>query len=165
MLWLVGWLAPMLGRIAAGPVLDIIDKLVPDADLKRRLKTEIRGKLVDRDMALIAARRSVVLGEIASESWLTRSWRPLLMFLLMAFLSFFGLVLPIAELALGRSLPLEPRLDRIPEPLWNLLGLGLGGYVGGRTIEKIAANWLSRPPVVPKRPAESRTKALRTRRR
>lgn len=162
MLWLVKWLAPMLGRIAAGPILEIIDKLVPDADLKRRLKSEIKGRLVDRDMAVIAARRSVVLAEIASDSWLTRSWRPILMFLLMGFLLFFGLLLPLMELALGRSLPLEPRLDRIPEPAWNLLSLGLGGYVGGRTIEKIAANWLSREP---KRPAETLSNVKRTRRR
>ncbi|HEY7764033.1 MAG TPA: 3TM-type holin, partial [Aestuariivirgaceae bacterium] len=119
MLWLAKWLAPMIGRIAAGPILDIVDKLVPDADLKRRLKTEIKGRLVDRDMSLIAARRSIILAEIASESWLTRSWRPILMFLLMGFLLFFGLLLPCMELALGRSLPLQPRLDRIPEPAWN----------------------------------------------
>jgi hypothetical protein len=153
MLWLAKWLAPMIGRIAAGPILDIVDKLVPDADLKRRLKTEIKGRLVDRDMSLIAARRSIILAEIASESWLTRSWRPILMFLLMGFLLFFGLLLPCMELALGRSLPLQPRLDRIPEPAWNLLSLGLGGYVGGRTIEKIAANWLKR--MEPMRPAET----------
>ena len=162
MLWLVKWLTPMLGRIAAGPILEIVDKLVPDADLKRRLRSEIKGRLVDRDMALVAARRSVVLAEIASESWLTRSWRPILMFLLMGFLLFFGLFLPLVELALGRPLPLEPRLDRIPEPAWNLLSLGLGGYVGGRTIEKIAANWLSREP---KQSAETLSHVRRTRRR
>jgi hypothetical protein len=55
----------------------------------------------------------------------------------MAFLLFFGLLVPIMELCLGHPLAIEPRLDRIPEPAWNLLTLGLGGYVGARTIEKL----------------------------
>ena len=137
MLWLMKLLSQLLGGIAGGPVLEIIDKLVVDAGLKQRLKAEIKAKCLDRDQVLIAARQSVVLAEQQSESWLTRSWRPLLMLLLMAFLLFFGLLIPIMELCLGHPLAIEPRLDRIPEPAWNLLTLGLGGYVGARTIEKI----------------------------
>jgi hypothetical protein len=139
MLALLKIFAPLLGKIAAGPVLDIIEKLVPDADLKSRLKAEIAKSLSNRDIALIAARERAVLAELQSESWMTRSWRPALMFLLMAFLLFFGLILPLMELHAGGPLPVEPRLDRIPEALWNLLALGVGGYVGGRTVEKIAA--------------------------
>ncbi|MGH6874586.1 MAG: 3TM-type holin [Aestuariivirgaceae bacterium] len=138
MLWFLKLLSPLLGGIAGAPVIEIIDKLVLDAGLKQRLKTEIKMKCLDRDRQLIAASQSVLLAEQQSESWLTRSWRPLLMFLLMAFLLFFGLLLPIMELCLGHSLEIEPRLDRIPDPAWNLLTLGLGGYVGARTIEKIA---------------------------
>jgi hypothetical protein len=141
MLALLKIFAPLLGKIAAGPVLDIVDKLVPDADLKTRLKAEIRSSLARRDMALTAARRQAVLSELHSDSWMTRSWRPALMFLLMIFLLFFGLILPLMELVAGRPLAIEPHLDRIPEPLWNLLALGVGGYVGGRTVEKIAAHW------------------------
>jgi hypothetical protein len=142
MFWLLKFLSPVLGSIAGAPVLEIIDKLVVDAGLKERLKSEIKGKCLERDRLLIAARQSVLLAEQQSESWLTRSWRPLLMFLLMAFLLFFGLLVPIIELCIGHPLAIEPRLDRIPEPAWNLLTLGLGGYVGARTIEKIA---LGRP--------------------
>jgi len=146
MLWLMKLLSPLLGGIAGGPVLEIIDKLVLDAGLKERLKAEIKAKCLDRDRVLIAARQSVVLAEQQSESWLTRSWRPLLMLLLMAFLLFFGLLVPIMELCLGHPLAIEPRLDRIPEPAWNLLTLGLGGYVGARTIEKIVLGRSFPPP-------------------
>jgi hypothetical protein len=146
MLWLMKLLSPLLGGVAGGPVLEIIDKLVLDAGLKERLKAEIKAKCLDRDRVLIAARQSVVLAEQQSESWLTRSWRPLLMLLLMAFLLFFGLLVPIMELCLGHPLAIEPRLDRIPEPAWNLLTLGLGGYVGARTIEKIVLGRSFPPP-------------------
>lgn len=163
MLWLMKLLSPLLGGVAGGPVLEIIDKLVLDAGLKERLKAEIKAKCLDRDRVLIAARQSVVLAEQQSESWLTRSWRPLLMLLLMAFLLFFGLLVPIMELCLGHPLAIEPRLDRIPEPAWNLLTLGLGGYVGARTIEKIILGRPSpSPPDVP-RTASRKPGALRRR--
>jgi hypothetical protein len=42
MLWLMKLLLPLLGSIAGGPVLEIIDKLVVDRGLKERLKAEIR---------------------------------------------------------------------------------------------------------------------------
>ena len=112
MLALLKILGPLMGKIAAGPVLDIIDKLVPDADLKTRLKAEIRENLTRRDIALTAARRAVVLSELRSESWMTRSWRPALMFLLMLFLLFFGLILPLMELFAGRA----PRRGTAPRP-------------------------------------------------
>jgi Holin of 3TMs, for gene-transfer release len=156
MLALLKIFGPLLGKIAAGPVLDIIDKLVPDADLKTRLKAEIRESLARRDIALTAARREAVLSELRSDSWMTRSWRPALMLLFMAFLLFFGLILPLMELFAGQPLAVEPHLDRIPEPLWNLLALGVGGYVGGRTVEKIAAHWAR--PTEP-RPSSSLAKA------
>jgi hypothetical protein len=143
MLWLARLITPLLGRLAGAPLLDLVEKLLGRADLKDRLKAETRARMIDRDRALIDARRAVLLAEQGSESWITRSWRPLLMFLLMAFLLFFGLIIPLMELALGRALPLEPQLERIPEPAWNLLALGLCGYVGGRSIEKIAAGWLA----------------------
>ena len=163
MLWFLRLLAPLFGKIAAAPVLDIIDKLVADADLKEKLKAELKGKLLEREQALIAARRSLVLAELNSESSITRSWRPILMFVLMGFLLFFGLIVPLIEVGLGHPVPVEPRLDRIPEPAWNLLALGLGGYVGGRTVEKVALGGLARSSPL-ERPAKQ-TRKSRTHRR
>jgi hypothetical protein len=163
MLWLIKLLSPLFSGLAGGPVLEIIDKLVLDRGLKEKLKAEIKEKCLDRDRLLIAARQSVILAEQQSESWLTRSWRPLLMFLLMAFLLFFGLLIPIMELCLGHSLAIEPRLDRIPEPAWKLLTLGLGGYVGARTIEKIVLGRPSPSPPDAPRTASRKPGALRRR--
>lgn len=163
MLALLKVFGPLLGKIAAGPVLEIIDKLVPDADLKTRLKAEIGTSLARRDIALVTARREAVLSELRSDSWMTRSWRPALMFLLMMFLLFFGLIVPLMELVAGEPLPLEPRLDRIPDPLWNLLALGVGGYVGGRTVEKIAAQWAR--GTEPRQPPGALARTRRTRRK
>lgn len=129
---------PMVTAIARGPLAEIIDKLVPDRDLKETLKREIEAKLVEHAGVLASAQREVVLAELAQGSRLQRLWRPLLMYLIMAILAVYGLLLPFAEALAGGPIGFEPRWSAIPDGLWTLLTLGLGGYIGGRTVEKIA---------------------------
>jgi hypothetical protein len=78
------------------------------------------------------------MAEIKSEHWLTRSWRPLLMLMLMGFLLIVGLLLPLAELVAGAPLKFEPRWQLLPPGFWEFLGIGVGGYIGGRSLEKVA---------------------------
>ncbi len=106
---------------------------------------------------LVRGRRDIVLAEIA-ESRLTRSWRPALMFLLMAFLLLFGFVIPCTEMVTGRRLDFEPRLALLPDAVWNLLAIGLGGYIGGRSVEKIAGRLWARNEG---RPRRSKSRARR----
>lgn len=73
-----------------------------------------------------------------SEHWLTHSWRPLVMLSLVAILLAVGIVLPLAELSTGRRLAFEPRWSLLPPQFWDFLALGMGGYIGGRSLEKIA---------------------------
>lgn len=72
---------------------------------------------------------TVLAAEASSESWLTNSWRPLTMltFLAMLLSFWFGYTPPQI------SGPMPPILAEI----FVLLKLGIGGYIGGRTIEKI----------------------------
>ena len=107
----------------------------------RRIVAARRSR--DDRRTLVRARRDVVLAEIA-ESRLTRSWRPALMFILMAFLLLFGFVIPCTEMVTGRRLDFEPRLGLLPDAVWNLLAIGLGGYIGGRSVEKIAGRFWAR---------------------
>ena len=43
---------------------------------------------------------------------------------------------PFANAIFGTSLSLS-----IPDPMWNLLTIGVGGYIAGRSGEKIAQKW------------------------
>ena len=61
----------------------------------------------------------------AQGNWLQKSWRPLVM-LCFTFIILLGVFIPI------------PLLDDNSE-FWNLLEIGLGGYVIGRGGEKMAA--------------------------
>lgn len=80
----------------------------------------------------------VVMAEVQSEHWLSRSWRPLLMLLLMGFLVLAGFVLPLADAIAGRTLPFAPRWQALPQGFWDFLAVGMGGYIGGRSLEKVA---------------------------
>lgn len=105
-------------------VVGIVDKLIPDpqqaAAAKLRLfELEKQGQLAELQGAV-----QVIVAE-ASGNVLQRSWRPILM------LTFGGLV--VARW-FGWTAP-----NLAPEEyshLWNIVELGIGGYVIGRSVEK-----------------------------
>lgn len=71
----------------------------------------------------LAKQAALVMAEAQGESWLQRSWRPITMLTFLGLTTFdaFG-ILPF----------------RLADEAWTLLQLGLGGYVVGRSAEKIA---------------------------
>ncbi len=135
----LGLLGPLLGLIE-GPVFSIIDKLIPDPSLKAKLKAEIQAKTIAHQNQVTQAQREILMQEISRGSLLTRSWRPVLMYLIILFLLVYGLLLPIVDLFTIEPVIFNPRWRDIPDGLWNLLGLGVGGYIGGRSLEKIAVS-------------------------
>lgn len=104
-------------------VTGVVDKFVPDKDKANELKAEIEN-------ALIAARSQVVIAE-AQGSWLQRHWRPVTM-MVFVFIIFNNYILAQYLIALGVDFPILP----IPSGMWNLLTVGIGGYVLGRSWEK-----------------------------
>lgn len=71
----------------------------------------------------------VITAEIQSTHTLAAIWRPILM-LSFGFVILYSVVAP----SLGAA-PVD--MSGIPEKFWTLLTVGIGGYVGGRTLEKI----------------------------
>lgn len=107
-------------------VAGIIDKLLPDpqaaADAKLKLLAlQQEGRLVELDAAA-----RVIVAE-ASGNWLQQSWRPLMM------LTFGGLV--VARW-FGWAAPNLTEAEYLK--LWSIVEMGIGGYVVGRSAEKIA---------------------------
>lgn len=112
----------------------LLDHFFPDpaqaAAAKLQLLTlaqngELAQLTADTDLAKAGA--SIVLAEANSSSWLTRNWRPVTMLVLL------GLV--VARWFGFAATNLQPTEYT---QLWNLVQLGIGGYVAGRTIEKVA---------------------------
>lgn len=141
----IGLLGPLIGLIE-GPVFSIIDKLIPDPSLKAKLKAEIQAKTIAHQNEVSTAQREILMQEIGHGDLLTRSWRPVLMYLIIIFLLVYGLLLPIVDLFTATPVVFNPRWLQMPDGLWNLLSLGVGGYIGGRSLEKIAGSIVGKPP-------------------
>jgi len=115
----------LIGSIG-GKVLDIVDDVVEDKDEANRLKFEIQRQLIENKSNELESAAKIVLAE-AQGSWLQRNWRPLLM------VTFAGLV--VAHW-FGFTAPNIP--ESVQNSLLNIVMVGVGGYVVGRSGEKIA---------------------------
>lgn len=78
------------------------------------------------DQQFAVEQAKVIVAETQSASWMARNWRPSLMYVFMYIIAHNFIVSPIFHL------PFLP----IPEQMWDLLKIGMGGYIFGRTAEK-----------------------------
>jgi hypothetical protein len=85
------------------------------------------NKLIDTYIEIEKLKASVIETEM-SGNWLQRSWRPILMLSLV--------VIVINNYILFPYFPETLTMLDLPNELWNLLTIGVGGYVAGRSIEK-----------------------------
>lgn len=122
-----------LGDLLKGAA-DIIGKFVTDPDKKLeaqenilKLQQEFQEKLVDADVQWAKIQSDSVIAETKSDSWMARNWRPITM-LVFVFIITYNFIF-----AQWWSLKMLP----IPPDMWALLKIGLGGYVIGRSAEKI----------------------------
>lgn len=123
-----------IGSAVLPGVFNIIDQKVADKDLAVQLKHELQMAALNGTLADTAAARDVIVAEAQGESWIQRSWRPITM-LVFVFIIFNNYVLVPYVSAFGGSVPaLE-----IPDGMWALLNVGIGGYIASRGVEKVMA--------------------------
>jgi len=115
------------GSNVIGDIGKVIDNLFTSDEERINAKNKILQVLKEKELELQKLQTDVIIAE-AKGNWLQRSWRPILMlsfgFIVMynKFLApIFNWTIPILELE-----------------FWELLKIGIGGYVVGRSGEKIA---------------------------
>lgn len=122
---------PIFGDIVSG-VADIAKKFIKDKDLAEKLNSKIRSELMKHESKFVSYQRDIIVAEAKSESWIARNWRPLMM------LTFVGII--FNNHVLGpwlQSFGFNYVILELPEDMWDLLKIGLGGYIVGRSGEKI----------------------------
>ncbi|MBE0564930.1 MAG: hypothetical protein IH621_03165 [Krumholzibacteria bacterium] len=122
---MVGEILGILGKVAGG----VADRIFPDPEqeLKRiELQQALQAAVLERTSEIERAAAEVVKAEAQGQSWLQRTWRPITM------LVFVGL---IVARWLGWSAPNLGEAEVLK--LWDIVEIGLGGYVIGRSAEKI----------------------------
>jgi hypothetical protein len=104
----------------------LIDRLWPDPEKRDQARLALLELAQKGDLTELTVRGEIVKTEAASEHWLAANWRPILM------LTFGGLIVARWFGWAAPGLSIEEYLK-----LWDIVELGLGGYVIGRSAEKI----------------------------
>lgn len=111
------------------PAVDLVDNVHTSTEEKlvqqnvlATLQNQVTAKLIELESQKLAAQSKIIAAEANGQSWLQRNWRPITMltFLFLVVMDSFG------------WLP-----NRLADEAWTLLQIGLGGYVIGRSGEKI----------------------------
>lgn len=115
-----------------------ITKAIPDKDKAAELQAQITSQILSQQNNELEGAIKIILAEAQGESWLQRNWRPLLMLVIIAIVANNYLFAPYINALFGvGSVPVL----ELPEQLWTLMTLGVGGYIAGRTGEKMIETW------------------------
>ncbi len=118
------------------PAVDLVDELHTSDEEKlkiqsilKKVENDFNGKVLEYESRLMEAQASIIRSEAGGQSWLQRNWRPIVMltFLLLIICDSFDLL-----------------VFRLADDAWMLLQIGLGGYVIGRSAEKIVPVLMNR---------------------
>lgn len=104
-----------------------LEKIFPDKEKVAAATNALITPILGFVQEAVKAQVSVIIAESQGESWLQRNWRPITM------LTF---VVLIVSHWFGYSAPNLTEAERIA--IFDLVKLGLGGYVMGRSAEKVA---------------------------
>ena len=113
------------------PVLGIVEKLIPDPEAQAKAKIELMSLAQAGELKELEAAMSTITAEAKSDHWIVAAWRPITMLTFVAIIANNYLLFPYLSLFWDAAPLLE-----LPESLWELLKIGLGGYVVGRSVEK-----------------------------
>lgn len=116
-----------------GPLFNIIDKSVTDKDLAQELKARLNSEFMAHAAQELESKRDVLVTEISGQSWLQRNWRPLVMLMFASIIANNYILVPYAT-----TIGVPIQYIEVPVDLWELIKIGLGGYIVGRSAEKIA---------------------------
>ena len=120
------------------PAVKLVDELHTSDEERLQLQSQIKAvenellaKVIAYENQLLQSKTDIITAESTGQSWIQRNWRPITMltFLVLVVMDSFGwLPNPLADEA------------------WTLLQIGLGGYVAGRSAEKITHQYLQARP-------------------
>ena len=129
----------LIGQIFK-PAAELIDNLHTSDEERLTAKASmletqalVMGRALDYENEQLKVRASIINAETKSESWITRSWRPILMLSLAASVLAYWFGLTPTDPSTGLStIPVE-----IVNRMYSLVEIGVGGYIAGRSAEKI----------------------------
>lgn len=125
----IGALIPALGKI--------LEKIIPDPNEAARIQAELATEMFKADSEFYKAAGGIIAAEAKGESWMQRNWRPITMLTFVFIIANNYIFVPYIQFAadmFGYTV-IVPTLE-IPDGLWGLLQIGIGGYIASRGVEK-----------------------------
>lgn len=123
------------------PAADLIDAVHTSEEEKLQLKAALLevqsgviSSVIEAETKRTEAQAAIIMAETKSESWLTRNWRPMVMVSLAASTLAYWFGLTPTDPSTGLSVIPISIIDR----MFDLTTIGVGGYIGGRSLEKMA---------------------------
>jgi hypothetical protein len=107
-----------------------LDKLFTSKEEKILAENAIKQILIQKQLELQKMQTEIIVTE-AKGNWLQRSWRPILMLAFGFIVIYVKFIAPLFDL----------RIPELENEFWNLLQIGIGGYVIGRSGEKMVRSY------------------------
>lgn len=118
----LGAILPLAGKL--------IDRLIPDKEAAAKAKLELFEMEQSGELQVMQTQAGIITAEAQGEGWLQRNWRPMMMV-------WFGAL--VGAYWFGFT-PENLSEERIGD-LFNLVQIGIGGYIVGRSAEKGIKAW------------------------
>lgn len=120
---------PVAAILSAGTVL--VNKLFPDPMERAKAQAMLVELQQQGELKELESAMNVIVAEANSEHWIVAAWRPITMLTFTGIVANNYIIYPYLSLFWTDA----PMLV-LPPDLWDLLKIGLGGYVVGRSVEK-----------------------------
>jgi hypothetical protein len=132
---------PFLAKLIAGPLIGKVVDLVKGYQDRKMSEAALRAEVEKAIMSTFAdvakTQGSVIEAEMRGEGWLQRNWRPMVAVCFAFIVVFYGLITPIAVGWFGAA-PIRVG-DQLLGWIMDAVVICLGGYIGGRSLEKIVS--------------------------
>lgn len=112
---------------------NVLGRFFEDKDKAAEAAHELRMEMLKHEQTAQEVARDVVVAEAKSDHWLTSAWRPITMLVFVSIVANNYIIAPYVDLFFDAGLQLD-----VPDAMWDLIKIGLGGYVVGRSAEKVA---------------------------
>ena len=127
------------------PIANLVDELHTSKEEKEQLKiamlsqqTALAIKVMEYEVKQAEHQKDIIVAEAQGQSWLQRNWRPLIMCVFGGIVAWNYIIGPLGSWVSAMfGGPAFPALE-MTTGFWTLLTTGVGGYIAGRSGEKIA---------------------------
>ena len=119
----------------------ITGKKIEDPQVQAEISykfAELESKWEGYKTKAMELQHNVIIAEAKGESWLQRNWRPVTMLTFVFIIANNYILVPYASAIFGATIPTL----KLTTDMWDLIQLGLGGYVLSRSGEKMLKTYV-----------------------